>query len=249
MVDSNWRDTKGAWKPLRAASALNWAKRRPSLTASTKPAPSPPPSLLTSVQTQSISHSLLMVDTLSLRDLAAMATKSRQTFFHFFFFLIEAPPLRHPWRNDWKVTSLSALSDSTQIVFSKTLECLLCERHSSAYTFVFFFFTFKYLNHPQAPTHSLFYQTGCKSLSTPGILTRAQTSLHIWWCSVLRATNAEFQLSVSRVAHNNKLIAWRLAEEHTASCSSSSYRRNTIRSGLKAQLSSRGRCRRFNSGR
>lgn len=154
MVDSNWRDTKGAWKPLRAASALNWAKRRPSLTASTKPAPSPPPSLLTSVQTQSISHSLLMVDTLSLRDLAAMATKSRQTFFHFFFFLIEAPPLRHPRRNDWKVTSLTALSDSTQIVFSKTLECLLCERHSSAYNMFFSFLPLNtWITHKHPHTH------------------------------------------------------------------------------------------------
>lgn len=65
----------------------NWAKRIPTATASTRPASSLS-SLLTSDQTQSISHSLLFVDTLSLRDLAAMATKSRQTFFHYVFFLI-----------------------------------------------------------------------------------------------------------------------------------------------------------------
>lgn len=118
----------------------NWAKRIPTATASTRPASSLS-SLLTSDQTQSISHSLLFVDTLSLRDLAAMATKSRQTFFHYvFFFNRKLRPLPHPRRNDWKVTSLAALSDSTQIVFSKTLKCLQWERHPSARTcFVLFF--------------------------------------------------------------------------------------------------------------
>lgn len=64
-----------------------------------------------------------------------------------------------------------------------------------------------------------------ESLSSPGILNLAQTPPHIWWRSVLQATNAEFQWSVSRVAHNNKLVARRLVEEHTAPCSSSSCRR------------------------
>lgn len=151
MVDSNWRDTKGAWKPLRAASALNWAKRRPSLTASTKPAPSPPPSLLTSVQTQSILFLWLThchCGTL----LPWQQNLGRR--FSIFFFLIEAPPLRHPRRNDWKVTSLTALSDSTQIVFSKTLECLLCERHSSAYNMFFSFLPLNtWITHKHPHTH------------------------------------------------------------------------------------------------
>lgn len=58
----------------------------------------------------------------------------------FFFFNRKLRPLPHPRRNDWKVTSLAALSDSTQIVFSKTLKCLRWERHSSARTRFFFFF-------------------------------------------------------------------------------------------------------------
>lgn len=144
-----------------------------------------PLSLLTSDQPQSIPHSLLIVDTPSLRDLAAIATKSRQTFFplvFFFFFQIRgsasfAVPGGMIERSLHSPPCLTA----HKLPFLK----LRWERRSpDPNTSIY----------PKNPTHlriiirwlifqtipkSLFYQSGCKFPSTAGISTLSQTSLHI----------------------------------------------------------------------
>lgn len=87
MVDRNRRDTEDTSSNVKLGKKNALANEAGVLS---------PPCLPPVTKTQSISHSLLIVDTLSLRDLAAMATKSRQPFFHFFFSIRGPAPSPSP---------------------------------------------------------------------------------------------------------------------------------------------------------
>lgn len=104
--------------------------------------------------------------------------------------------------------------------------------------------------YPKNPTclqiiiHLLIFTNTSKVTLSPKWL---QVSIHTWnrnpqpnisaylMATSLQATNAEFQLSGSPVAHNNKLIVWKLVKKkhHSASCFSSSCGWNTILGALR----------------
>lgn len=166
-----WHKEHKGRKPFWTAPTLRWSGGGSPL--SQRPWIHPwifsPPSLLTRDQTQSISHSLLIVDTLSLRDLAAMATKSRQTFF---FLISGSTSFSIPWGMIERSLHLLPCLTAHKLSFLK-LQSVWCGRGIcqllNAWNYL------KYPNHPQA---FLYFPQQAKRVTVlPKWL---QVSVHTW---------------------------------------------------------------------